>query len=102
MKLNENFIKFKYFFIGDYMGEKIIVFILSLLMIVLIAMIPLVIYLEIKQEQYMKEQHCKLVVPEVSETHYIHGTMLVGKVIVPTVQAVTTRLYTCDDGQHML
>ena len=64
------------------MGEKIVLFILSLFMIVLIAMIPLVIYLEIKQEQYMKEQHCKLVVPEVSETHYIHGTMLVGKVIV--------------------
>lgn len=83
------------------MGEKFLVFILSLLMILLIAMIPFMIYLEIKQEQYMKEQHCKLVVPEVSETHYIHGSMLVGKVSVPTIQAVTTRLYTCDDGQHM-
>lgn len=72
-------------------GMVIITFILigSLLFL---CSLPFLIYYDSME---MKIQHCHPT--EQTKTYIITGTILVGKIMVPTVQQVTERLYICDD-----
>lgn len=51
-----------------------------------------------EDKKLMAEQHC--VRTDETRTRIIHGTMLVGKITVPTQQILNEYKYDCDDGMR--
>lgn len=81
---------------GFFLG--VIMWILFLMLFMLIGMLFMLPFQLAADKKEMEEQHCTRT--EETKTYLQSGTMLVGKVIIPTQHTVTENKYVCDDHER--